>query len=377
MIKRMILMLVVVGLVFGAIFGFQTFKAKMIKQALAALSNPPQTVSTVQAAEQDWRSQLEAVGSLRAVRGADLSPQVAGTVSALHFESGQDIKEGTLLVELASADDVAKLQSLRANAALAKLTYDRDLRQLNAQAVSQQTVDTDLQTLRSNEALVGQQQATLDYKLIRAPFAGRLGIRQVDLGQYLAAGTVMVTLQALDPIYADFYLPQQALDQITVGQAVTTKIDTYPGQQFAGEISAINSRVDTATRNVQVRATLKNADHKLLPGMFATVDITVGQPQRFVTLPQTAIAYNSYGSTVYIVEDKGKDANGKPQLIAHQSFVATGATRGDQIVVTSGVKPGDVVVNTGQVKLHNGSSVVINNSVLPSDDAAPHPVDHL
>jgi membrane fusion protein (multidrug efflux system) len=377
MIKRMILMLVVVGLVFGTIFGIQTFKAKMIKQALAALSNPPQTVSTVEAAEQDWRTRLEAVGSLRAVRGADLSPQVAGTVSALHFESGQDVKEGTLLVELASADDVAKLQSLKATAALAKLTYDRDVRQLNAQAVSQQTVDTDLQTLRSNEALVAQQQATLDYKLIRAPFAGRLGIRQVDLGQYLAAGTVMVTLQALDPIYADFYLPQQALDQITVGQAVTTKIDTYPGQEFAGEISAINSRVDTTTRNVQVRATLKNADHKLLPGMFATVVITVGQPQRFVTLPQTAVAYNSYGSTVYIVEDKGKDANGKPQLIARQSFVATGATRGDQIVVTSGVKPGDVVVNTGQVKLHNGSSVVINNTVQPTDDAAPHPVDHL
>src|ERR1700722_11341277 len=313
MLKRMILMLVVVGLVLGAIFGFQVFKAKMIKQALAALSAPPQTVSTIQATEQDWRSQIEAVGSLRAVRGADLSPQVAGTVSAIHFESGMDVKEGALLVELASADDLAKLQSLRANAALAKLTYERDLRQLKAQAVSQQTVDTDLQTLKSDDALVAQQQALLDYKMIRAPFAGRLGIRQIDLGQYLAAGTAMVTLQALDPIYADFYLPQQALDQIHVGQAVTTKIDTYPGQDFAGEISAINARVDAATRNVQVRATLKNADRKLVPGMFATVDISVGQTQHLVTLPQTAIAYNSYGSTVFVVEDKGKDAAGKPQ----------------------------------------------------------------
>jgi membrane fusion protein, multidrug efflux system len=377
MIKRMILMLVVVGLVFGAILGFQMFKAKMIKQALAALSNPPQTVSTVQAAEQDWRSQLEAVGSLRAVRGADLSPQVAGTVSAIHFESGMDVKEGALVVELASADDLAKLQSLRANAALAKLTYERDLRQLKAQAVSQQTVDTDFQTLKSDDALVAQQQALLDYKMIRAPFAGRLGIRQIDLGQYLAAGTAMVTLQALDPIYADFYLPQQALDQIHVGQAVTTKIDTYPGQEFAGEISAINARVDAATRNVQVRATLKNADRKLVPGMFATVDIAVGQTQHLVTLPQTAIAYNSYGSTVYVVEDKGKDAAGKPQLIAHQSFVTTGPTRGDQIAIVSGVKPGDVVVNSGQVKLHNGSPLVINNSVQPSNDPDPHPVDHL
>jgi membrane fusion protein (multidrug efflux system) len=377
MIKRMILMLAAVGLVLGLIFGFQVFKAKMIKQALAALSSPPQTVSTIQATEQEWRSQLEAVGSLRAVRGSDLSPQVAGTVSALHFDSGMDVKEGTLLVELASADDVAKLQSLKANSALAKLTYDRDLRQLNAQAVSQQTVDNDLQTWRSDEALVAQQQATLDYKLIRAPFAGHLGIRLIDLGQYLAAGTVMVTLQALDPIYADFYLPQQALDQVRVGQTVTVKIDTYPGKEFPGEISAIDARVDTATRNVQVRATLKNEDHKLLPGMFATVVIAVGQPQRFVTLPQTAIAYNSYGSTVYLVEDKGKDATGKPLLVARQSFVKTGATRGDQVSVVSGVKPGDVVVNTGQVKLHNGSTLVINNTVQPTDDPAPHPVDHL
>jgi len=377
MIKRMILMLAAVGLVLGLIFGFQAFKATKIKEALAALRAPPQTVSTIQATEQDWRSQIEAVGSLRAVRGSDLSPQVAGTVSAIHFESGMDVKEGTLLVELASADDVAKLQSLKANSALAKLTYDRDLRQLNAQAVSQQTVDNDLQTWRSDEALVAQQQATLDYKMIRAPFAGHLGIRLIDLGQYLAAGTVMVTLQALDPIYADFYLPQQALDQIKVGQAVTTKVDTYPGREFPGEISAIDARVDVATRNVQVRATLKNEDHKLLPGMFATVMISVGQPQRLVTLPQTAIAYNSYGSTVYVVEDKGKDANGKPLLVAHQSFVTTGATRGDQVAIVSGVKPGDVIVNTGQVKLHNGSTLVINNSVQPTDDSAPHPVDHL
>lgn len=377
MIKRMILMLLVVGVVLGAIFGFQVFKAKMIKQALAALAAPPQTVSTIAAVEQDWTSQLEAVGSLRAVRGADLSPQVAGTVSAIHFESGMDVKEGTLLVELASADDVAKLQSLRATAALAKLTYERDLRQLKADGVSQQTVDNDLQTLKSNDALVSQQQATLDYKMIRAPFSGRLGIRQVDLGQYLAAGTVLVTLQALDPIYADFYLPQQALDQVRVGQAVTVKIDTYPGKTFAGEISAINARVDATTRNVQVRATLKNADEKLLPGMFATVDIAVGQTQRLVTLPQTAIAYNSYGSTVFIVEDKGKDAAGKPQLIARQSFVTTGPTRGDQVSVLSGVKPGDVVVSAGQVKLHNGSPLAINNSIQPSNDAAPHPVDKL
>jgi len=272
-------------------------------------------------------------------------------------------------------DDLAKLHSLKANAALARITYERDVRQLKAQAVSQQTVDTDEQNLKSIEAQVAQQQAQVDYKFIRAPFAGRLGIRQVDLGQYLAAGTTIVTLQSLDPIFVDFYLPQQALDQIKVGQTVEANVDTYPKQNFSGSITAINPKVDPNTRNVQVRATLKNPDHKLLPGMFATVDIDIGAPQLQVTLPQTAITYNPYGNTVYIVDDKGKDADGRPQLVARQTFVTTGATRGDQVAVLSGVKQGDVVVTSGQIKLHNGSPLAIDNSVKPTADANPLPVD--
>lgn len=377
MAKRMILMLIVVGVVFGAIFGFQAFKARAIKQALAALSAPPQTVSTARAEIQTWQRRVSGVGSLRAVNGADLSSQVSGTVAAIHFESGADVKAGTLLVELAAADDIAKLQSLKATAALARITLERDLRQLKAQAVSQQTVDTDEQTLKSDEAQVAEQQATVDYKFVRAPFSGRLGIRQVDLGQYVSAGTTMVTLQQLDPIYVDFYLPQQALDQIKVGQPVAARVDTYPDQTFAGEISAINSKVDPSTRNVQVRATLKNPDQKLIPGMYATVDIEAGAPQRYVTLPQTAIAYNSYGSTVYVVDDKGKDASGQPRLVARQTFVATGATRGDQVAILSGVKEGDNIVTAGQVKLHNGSPLVINNAVQRPAEANPTPVDHL
>lgn len=377
MAKRMILMLIVVGVVLGAIFGFQAFKAKAIRQAMAALSAPTQTVSATKAEYQEWQARLEGVGTLRAVNGADLSSQVSGTVSALHFESGADVKAGTLLVELLAADDIAKLQSLKATAALARITYERDLRQLKAQAVSQQTVDSDEQNLKSAEAQVAQQQATVDYKFIRAPFSGRLGIRQVDLGQYLSAGTTIVTLQQLDPIYVDFFLPQQALNQIKVGQQVAAKVDTYPGQKFPGEILAINSKVDPATRNVQVRAALKNPDHKLMPGMYATVDIDAGAPQRYVTLPQTAIAYNSYGSTVYIVDDKGKDAKGRPRLVARQTFVTTGAMRGDQVAVLSGVNEGDTVVTAGQVKLHNGSPIVIDNAVQPTADANPTPVDQL
>jgi membrane fusion protein, multidrug efflux system len=375
MAKRMIVMLIVAGLAFGGIFGFQAFKSYKIKQYLASQGAPAQTVSTAQAVEQEWQTHLDAVGSVRAMNGADLSSQVSGNVSAIHFESGADVKEGTLLVELTAADDLAKLQSLKANAALARITYERDLRQLKAQAVSQQTVDTDEQTLKSMEAQVAQQQATVDYKYIRAPFAGRLGIRQVDLGEYLAAGSTIVTLQSLDPIFVDFYLPQQALDQIRVGQAVEASVDTYPNRKFPGTITAVNPKVDSSTRNVQVRATLGNPDHSLLPGMFASVSIDIGAPQRFVTLPQTAITYNPYGSTVYVIDDKGKDANGQPRLIARQTFVTTGATRGDQMAVVSGVKDGEIVVSAGQNKLRNGAPVLIDNSVKPTADANPLPVD--
>src|SRR6185437_3812395 len=332
-------------------------------------ANPPQTVSTMVAGTQDWQPELRAIGTLRAVRGADLSPQVGGTVSAIHFDSGADVKEGDLLIELSSADDVAKLNSLKAQAELARITLERDQRQLQAQAVSRQVVDTDEQNYRSYQAQVAQQQATLDYKVIRAPFAGRLGIRQVDVGQYLAPGTPVVTLQSLDPIFVDFTLPQQQLAQISVGQKVGVGVDTFPGEVFAGSIAAINSKVDPATRNVQVRAAIPNPNKRLLPGMFANIKIDVGSQQKYVTLPQTAVTYNPFGSTVYLVDDKGKDPKGQDQLVARQVFVTTGDTRGDQIAVVKGVNPGDTVVTAGQIKLRDGSPLHIDNTVQPANNA--------
>jgi membrane fusion protein, multidrug efflux system len=375
MLKRMLIMLVAIGLVFGAVFGFEAFKTKMIQKAIAGLSNPPQTVSTITAKSQTWSSTLEAVGSARAINGVSLSSQVAGTVSAIHFESGTDVRKGALLIELSSADDVAHLDALKATTELARITYERDRTLLTTKAVSQQTVDSDKWALKNDEAQVAQQQALVDYKFIKAPFSGRIGIRQVDLGQYIAAGTAFVALQQLDPIYVDFFLPQQSLAQIKVGQQVAAKVDTYPGATFNGEISAINSLVDAATRNVQVRATLKNPENKVLPGMFVTVDIDVGNPQSYVTLPQTAIAYNSYGNIVYLVDDKGKNVKGQAQLFARQTFVTTGATRGDQVAVLTGVKDGDTVVTAGQVKLRNGVPLVINNAVQPSNNPNPKPAD--
>ena len=369
MIKRMIIMLVGVGVVLGAFFAFQNFKAHMIGQVMASMANPPQTVSTTTAGMQQWQSQQEAVGSLRAVNGADLSLEVSGIVDQINFNSGDDVQAGAVLLRLRSADDVAKLEALQATADLAQVTYDRDSKQLKAQAISQATVDNDTFNLKNARAQAEQQKVMVDKKVLRAPFTGHLGIRQVDLGQYLNAGTAVVTLQALDPIYVDFFLPQQALDQIKMGQTVSAHVDTYPDQTFAGRIVAINPLVDTSSRNVQVRATLSNPDRRLLPGMYATVDIDIGAPQQHITLPQTAIAYNPYGSTVYLVEQNGAART------AHQVFVTTGATRGDQVAVLSGVKEGDVVVTAGQMKLHNGSPVAINNSVQTTADAAPKPVD--
>jgi membrane fusion protein (multidrug efflux system) len=375
MLKRMIIMLALTVLVLGGVFGFEAFKSVMIGKYMKTLANPPQTVSTMTAISQEWRSQLEAVGSVRAVNGANVSAQVAGTVSAIHFQSGNDAKKDDLLLELMAEDDIAHLNALKATATLAKITLERDSSLVETKAVSQQTVDTDKGNLMNAEALVAQQQALVDYKFIRAPFSGRLGIRQVDLGQYLAAGTTIVTLQQIDPIYIDFYLPQKALAQIQVGQQVSGNVDAFPDEMFVGRVSAINSLVDTATRNVQIRATMQNKDGLMLPGMFATVDINTSKPQRYVTLPQTAITYNSYGNIVYLVDDKGKDANGQPQHVARQSFVTTGETRGDQVAVLSGVKDGDVVVTAGQIKLHNGTAVIVNNAIQPANDPNPKPAD--
>ena len=375
MIKRMVIMLVAVALVLGGIFGFQVFKATMIKKFMSQMSAPPQTVSTAKAAYAQWQSTIQAVGSLRAVKGADLSLEAAGTIDSITFDSGDDVEAGTVLLKLRSDDDAAKLASLQATAALNRITYDRDLKQAKIQAVSQATLDTDAANLKNAEAQVAEQQAVLDKKTLRAPFAGHLGIRAVDLGQYLAAGTMVVTLQALDPIYLDFFVPQQAVDQVRLHQSLDVKVDAYPKDVFAGEISAINPRVDSGSRNVQVRATLHNADHRLLPGMYATADIQVGQPDRYITLPQTAITYSPYGDSVYVVDDKGNGPDGKPQLVARQTFVTTGATRGDQVAALTGVKEGETVVVAGQIKLHNGSTVLINNSIMPTADAAPLPVD--
>ena len=375
MTKRMIIMLIAVGLVFGGVFGFQIFKNAMIKKFMSAMPQPPQTVSTVTAAMQEWQPQIEAVGSLRAVNGADLAFEVSGIVKELHFKSGDDVAAGDILLTLRADDDSAKLEALKATAALSEIVHQRDQEQFKIKAVSQATLDADAANLKNAKAQVAEQQAVVDKKTLRAPFAGHLGVRVVDIGQYISAGTAVVTLQALDPIYADFFLPQQALNQIRLEQVVTIKIDTYPNGDFAGTITAINPKVDPATRNVQVRATLKNPDRLLLPGMYASVNVAAGGKQRYLTLPQTAVTYNPYGETIYVVDDKGQDPQGRPQLIARQIFVTAGLKRGDQVAILSGIEEGQTVVTAGQMKLRNGSPLVIDNTIRPTADANPTPTD--
>ncbi|WP_262966369.1 efflux RND transporter periplasmic adaptor subunit [Methylobacter psychrophilus] len=375
MIKRMLIMLIMVGIVLGGIFGFISFKGRMIKQFMSSQGVPVQTVSSITANYLEWLPKLEAVGSLQAVQGASMSAEVAGIVEKIHFKQGDNVKVGTPLLQLRAYDDIAKLESLKATAQLTRVTYNRDLAQFSVNAISKQVLDIDKANLDIAIANIAQQQALVDKKLIRAPFTGRLGIRLVDVGQYLAVGTAITTLQALDTVFVDFYLPQQALKSLAIGQQVTLNTDVYPAQTFSGSITVINPKVDINTRNVQIRATLNNPDHQLLPGMYATVNIATGLAQRYITLPRTTITFNAFGSTIYRVDTDGQDVAGKPKLIAKQSFVTTGDTRGDQIAVLTGVKEGETIVTTGQIKLRNGSPVIVDNTIQPSNDATPQPKD--
>lgn len=373
MIKRMAVMLVLTGLVFGGIFGFQAFKSKMIRKYMSA-GQPPQTVSTTKAAFDQWQTQERAMGTLRAVRGADLAPEVAGIVQTIHFQSGEQVQAGMPLVQLNAEADAARLKSLEAAAALAQSTYLRDADQFKVKAISQATLDADAAALKSAKAQVEEQQALVAKKLIRAPFDGRAGIRAVDLGQYLSPGTKIVTLQSIDPVFVDFLVPQVALARYTVGQKVVVTTDSFPGQGFEGRVSALDTKVDPATRNVKVRATMRNPKRQLLPGMFVTVETASGGPVRLLTLPQTAISFNPYGNTVFVLEER-KGADGKMGLVAQQKFITTGATRGDQVAVVSGLSEGETVVTSGQIKLRAGAVVVVNNDIKPSNEAAPRPKD--
>jgi membrane fusion protein (multidrug efflux system) len=363
-------MILAVGVIIGGMIGFKYMMAAGAMKAMSSMPPPAQTVSTIKAGFQDWQQEIKAVGTLRAINGADLSSEVSGIVEEVSFDSGADVEADAPLLRLRDADAVAQLHALDAAAHLAQVTLDRDIKQLKGQAISQATVDNDMAALSSAKAQVDAQQAIVNKRTIRAPFKGHLGIRQVDLGQFLNAGTTIVTLQQLDPIYIDFNVPEQDMPKIVVGQKAIGLADAFPGSAFEGEISAINAKVDEETRNVQMRAIFKNPDRKLLPGMFAHISITTGEPIKQITLPQTVVTYNPYGDTVYIATK-----NDKGVLVAIQTFVKLGATRGDQVAILSGVTSGDEIVSSGQLKLRNGVPLIVNNEIQPKNDENPKPED--
>lgn len=357
-------------LLFAAIFAFPIFA--FIKTGFP--QQPPVTVSTIAAHFENWLPEVRVVGSLKPVRGADLSVEVPGIVDEVSFDSGGDVQQGARILHLRDADILAKLHTLQAAVDLAQANYNRDKELLPFQLVSQAQFDMDQANLDSAKAQVAEQAAILDKYTLKAPFAGHLGVRSINAGQYLAPGTSVVTLQALDPIFFDFFVPQQQLSDIKVGQNISVSVDAYPGATFTGKITTIDPKVDSVTRNVAVRATLPNPQRKLLPGMYATAQISTGAPQRFITVPQTAITFNPYGNMVFLVQEStGKD--GKKALTVKQTVVTTGQTRGDQIAVTGGLKEGDTIVTAGQLKLLNGSTINVDNTIQPADDPNPHPVE--
>jgi membrane fusion protein (multidrug efflux system) len=371
---RMAIVLVALGLLGGGLYQFHQFKSGIIKQIVGGIMAQRPTVATATATTRPWQSEITASGTLVASQGINLAAEVAGIVAELHIDSGTDVAAGTVLLRLRDDVDTARRDQLKAAADLAASTLARDRRQLQARAVSQATVEADEANLRSAQAQLAAQQALIDQKIVRAPFAGRLGIRQVDLGQYLAAGTAIVALQALDPIFLDVHVPQHAVGEIRVGQPAEIRT-TAGAAPLRGKVTAIDSLADAASRMTRLRISLPNPGGRLLPGMFATASIAVGQPVDHVTVPATALSVNPYGTLVYLVREDGRDADGKPKLVVHQQFVTTGDARGDQVAVLKGLKAGDIVVTAGQLKLRNNLAVLVNNDILPSDDAHPGPAD--
>lgn len=396
MTKRMFIMLGCVLVLIAALaFGFYLH----IKQLIASAPKPAaQTVTATTVTALEWQPQLNAVGTLVAVRGVDVTTEIAGLVREINFKSGQDVKAGQVLLQLNADSDKAQLASLQAAADLAAVVLKRDNAQLAVQAIAQAQVDNDKADVKSKLALVAQQQALIAKKTIRAPFAGKLGITTVNPGQYLNPGDKIVTLQTIDPIYIDFTLPQKNVSGITIGQAIYVSNDAWHGLSFPGKVTAVSSKVDPATRNITVEATIDNPKRQLLPGMFANAAIDVGEKKRYLTLPQTAITYNPYGSTVFVVRQPGEavdtaasapsspaatpPASAAPAASAasaptgptvQQVFVTTGETRGDQVAVLTGLKEGQQVVTSGQIKLKNGTAIKIDNSVQPANSPNPTP----
>ena len=375
MAKRIIFTLVVIA---GAIAALGFVKFQQIQTAIAqgaAFQPPPEAVTTIVARQEKWPATLSAIGTMAAVQGVTVSADLPGTVERILFDSGEAVQAGEMLAVLDTRQEQAQLAAIEAQRELARLTFERMQGLLNEKVISAAEFDRATADYRQTDARVGEIRAVIQRKTIRAPFSGILGLRQVNLGQYLAGGDPLVTLQSLNPIYVNFGVPQQAAGQMVAGRSIKLTADDLAGVGWSGHISAVDSLVDAATRNIQVQATLANPGGRLRPGMFVQVEVPLGPSQTVIALPASAISYAPYGDSVFVVSEmNGED--GKPYRGVRQQFVKPGPARGDQLAVLAGIKPGDEVVTSGVFKLRNGAAVLVNNTVQPGNDPAPRPEDN-
>ena len=374
MAKRMLLMLVVAV---AMIAGLGYFKLRQVQAAIkgASYTPPPEAITTVIAKQTTWPSTLDVVGTVAAVHGVTVSADLPGTVDKIHFESGQFVQQGQILVELDTRQERAQLASMEAQQELARVQYARSQKLVTEGVISRVDYDKAIADQKQSEANTAEIKAAIDRKTIRAPFSGVLGIRQANLGQYLAAGSPIVSLQSLHPIYVNFSVPQQDMPHVKIGQTVRVTADDLAGMTFTGRVNALDSVVDQATRNVQIQATLANPQGKLRAGMFTNVQVGVGASSTVFPLPASAISYAPFGDSVYIVSDM-KGPEGQTYRGVRQQFVKVQGSRGDQVGVISGLHVGEEVVTSGVFKLRNGAPVAVNNKVQPGNNPAPKPEDN-
>ena len=359
MIKRLIIILILSGLIFGSLFALKFYQKQ---QANSQLKPPsPAVVAATEVKQDEWQTSFKAIGSLVAVSGVTITSEIAGTIKAIHFNSGQEIKKGQLLLEQDSETDLAELNGLLAEQRLAQIRFDRSNKLIGRKLISKSDYDQNLALLDEASALVLTKQTFIEKKRIRAPFFGKLGIRKVNLGQYLTPGSSIVTLQQLAPIYIDFQLPERHLSHLNQGQEVKLGVQAYPDKVFNGQVSTISPLIDKNTRSVQLRATLLNTDRLLNPGMFADVKVLSGSTRQVLTLPDTAISYNPYGNFVFVIE------SGVDGLTVQSRLVETGRTREGRIEIVKGLGVGEQVVSAGQIKLRNGMSITIDENPAPSE----------
>jgi len=374
MAKRMIVMLVLMTAFVGVLGVVKVRQFQAMGAQFAAMQPPPEAVTTIVAEQEEWPATLSAIGTVAAVQGVTVSADLPGIVDRIAFDSGKTVQQGEVLALLDTRQEQAQLAAAEAQLQLARLNFDRMQGLVEEDAVSRAEFDGASAAHKQAEARLREIRATIDRKTIRAPFTGVLGIRQVNLGQYLTAGDAVVPLQSLNPIYVNFGVPQQDASQMRPGRVVRIRVGDLGDVEFGGRVSALDSVVDQTTRNVQVQATLANPGGKLRPGMFVQAQVMLGVSQPVIALPASAINYAPYGDSVFVVTDL-KDPNGQTYRGVRQQVVKLGGARGDQIAVLSGINPGEEIVTSGVFKLRNGAAVRVNNTVQPANSRAPKPED--